>query len=97
MQVFTHPDPYPENGPALQIHRTAVRHNDQGPPSKEAGTMTTTSMLISDVAKEVQLADKGILSRTLFNEVRLKAVNSSEMVGRAGAWSPRVLTVNADC
>ena len=36
--------------------------------------MTTTSTHFSDLAKEVQPPDKGILSRTLFNDDRLKAV-----------------------
>jgi quercetin dioxygenase-like cupin family protein len=36
--------------------------------------MTTTYTHISDLAKEVQPADKGILSRTLFNDDRLKTV-----------------------
>jgi quercetin dioxygenase-like cupin family protein len=43
---------------------------------KRKGTvsMTTTYTHISDLAKEVQPPDKGILSRTLFNDDRLKAV-----------------------
>src|SRR5215813_1757140 len=36
--------------------------------------MTMTYTHISDLAKEVQPPDKGILSRTLFNDDRLKAV-----------------------
>jgi len=36
--------------------------------------MTTTYTHISDLAKETQPPDKGILSRTLFNDDRLKAV-----------------------
>jgi quercetin dioxygenase-like cupin family protein len=36
--------------------------------------MTTTYTHFSDLAKEVQPPDKGILSRTLFNEDRLKVV-----------------------
>ena len=36
--------------------------------------MTTTYTHVSDLAKEVQPPDKGILSRTLFNDDRLKAV-----------------------
>ena len=36
--------------------------------------MTLPHTLISDLAKEVQPPDKGILSRTLFGEDRLKAV-----------------------
>jgi quercetin dioxygenase-like cupin family protein len=36
--------------------------------------MNTTYTLISDLAKEVQPPDKGILSRTLHNDDRLKAV-----------------------
>jgi quercetin dioxygenase-like cupin family protein len=36
--------------------------------------MTLPYSLISDLAKEVQPPDKGILSRTLFNDDRLKAV-----------------------
>ena len=36
--------------------------------------MTTTYTHISDLAKEIQPPDKGILSRTLFNDDRLKAV-----------------------
>ena len=36
--------------------------------------MTTTYTHFSDLAKEVQPPDKGILSRTLFNDDRLKAV-----------------------
>ena len=36
--------------------------------------MTTTYTHISDLAKEVQPPDKGILSRTLYNDDRIKAV-----------------------
>src|SRR5499427_9982200 len=36
--------------------------------------MTTTYTLFSDLAKEVQPPDKGILSRTLYNDDRLKVV-----------------------
>jgi quercetin dioxygenase-like cupin family protein len=36
--------------------------------------MTTTCTHFSDLAKEVQPLDKGILSRTLFNDDRLKVV-----------------------
>jgi quercetin dioxygenase-like cupin family protein len=36
--------------------------------------MTTPYTHVLDVAKEVQPPDKGILSRTLFNDDRLKAV-----------------------
>jgi quercetin dioxygenase-like cupin family protein len=36
--------------------------------------MTTTYTPFSDLAKEVQPPDKGILSRTLFSDDRLKAV-----------------------
>jgi quercetin dioxygenase-like cupin family protein len=36
--------------------------------------MTLPYTLISDLAKEVQPPDKGILSRTLYNDDRLKAV-----------------------
>lgn len=36
--------------------------------------MTLPYTLISDLAKEVQPPDKGILSRTLFNDDRLKVV-----------------------
>jgi quercetin dioxygenase-like cupin family protein len=36
--------------------------------------MTTTYTHFSELAKEVQPPDKGILSRTLFNDDRLKAV-----------------------
>jgi quercetin dioxygenase-like cupin family protein len=36
--------------------------------------MTLPYTLISDLANEVQPPDKGILSRTLFNDDRLKAV-----------------------
>jgi quercetin dioxygenase-like cupin family protein len=36
--------------------------------------MTLHYSLISDLAKEVQPPDKGILSRTLFNDDRLKVV-----------------------
>jgi quercetin dioxygenase-like cupin family protein len=36
--------------------------------------MTTTSTHVSDLAKEVQPPAKGILSRTLFSDDRLKAV-----------------------
>jgi quercetin dioxygenase-like cupin family protein len=36
--------------------------------------MTPTYTHFSDLAKEVQPPDKGILSRTLFNDDRLKAV-----------------------
>jgi quercetin dioxygenase-like cupin family protein len=36
--------------------------------------MTTTYTHFSDLAKEVQPPDKGILSRTLFTDDRLKAV-----------------------
>ena len=36
--------------------------------------MTTTYTHFSDLTKEVQPPDKGILSRTLFNDDRLKAV-----------------------
>jgi quercetin dioxygenase-like cupin family protein len=36
--------------------------------------MTTTYTHFSDLVKEVQPPDKGILSRTLFNDDRLKAV-----------------------
>ena len=36
--------------------------------------MTTTYTHFSDLAKEVQPPDKGILSRTLFNDDRLKVV-----------------------
>ena len=36
--------------------------------------MTTTYTHFSDLAKEVQPPDKGILSRTLFSDDRLKAV-----------------------
>jgi quercetin dioxygenase-like cupin family protein len=37
-------------------------------------TMATTYTHLSDLAKEVQPPDKGILSRTLYNDDRLKAV-----------------------
>jgi quercetin dioxygenase-like cupin family protein len=36
--------------------------------------MTTTYTHFSDLAKETQPPDKGILSRTLYNDARLKAV-----------------------
>jgi quercetin dioxygenase-like cupin family protein len=36
--------------------------------------MTPTYTYVSDLAKEVQPPEKGILSRTLFSDVRLKAV-----------------------
>ena len=36
--------------------------------------MTTTYMHFSELVKEVQPPDKGILSRTLYNDDRLKAV-----------------------
>jgi quercetin dioxygenase-like cupin family protein len=36
--------------------------------------MTTTYTHVSDLAKEVQPPDRGILSRTLYNDDRLKAV-----------------------
>jgi hypothetical protein len=36
--------------------------------------MTMTYLHVSDLAKEVQPPDKGILSRTLYNDDRLKAV-----------------------
>jgi quercetin dioxygenase-like cupin family protein len=36
--------------------------------------MTTTYTHFSDPAQEVRLPDKGILSRTLYNDERLKAV-----------------------
>jgi quercetin dioxygenase-like cupin family protein len=36
--------------------------------------MVTTYTLINDLTKEIQPPDKGILSRTLFNDDRLKAV-----------------------
>ena len=36
--------------------------------------MTLPYSLVSDLTKEVQPPDKGILSRTLFNDDRLKAV-----------------------
>jgi hypothetical protein len=40
--------------------------------------MTTTYTHFSDLAKEVQPPDKGILSRTLFNDERLKAEKPGE-------------------
>ncbi len=36
--------------------------------------MTTTYTHISDLAKEIQPPDKGILSRTMFNDDRIKVV-----------------------
>jgi quercetin dioxygenase-like cupin family protein len=41
---------------------------------KGSVNMTTTYTHFSDLAKEVRPPDKGILSRTLFNDDRLKAV-----------------------
>jgi quercetin dioxygenase-like cupin family protein len=41
---------------------------------KGSVNMTTTYTHVSDLAKEVQPPDKGILSRTLFNDDRLKVV-----------------------
>src|SRR5215212_4693903 len=43
-------------------------------PPGGATTMTTAYTHFSDLAKEVQPPDEGILSRTLFNDDRLKVV-----------------------
>jgi quercetin dioxygenase-like cupin family protein len=46
----------------------------RGAPPKGAGTMTTPYTHINDLAKDVQPPDQGILSRTLHNDDRFKAV-----------------------
>jgi quercetin dioxygenase-like cupin family protein len=43
-------------------------------PPRGAAPMTLPDTLVSDLAKEVQVPDKGILSRTLSNNDRLKVV-----------------------
>jgi quercetin dioxygenase-like cupin family protein len=57
--------------------------------------MTLPYTTISDLAKEVQPPDKGILSRTLFNDDRLKAVlfgfAQSEELSEHTASMPAVL------
>jgi quercetin dioxygenase-like cupin family protein len=57
--------------------------------------MTTNHNLFLDLAKEAQPADKGILSRTLFNDDRLKAVifgfAQSEELSEHTASMPAVL------
>jgi hypothetical protein len=51
--------------------------------------MTMTYTHFSDLAKEVQPPDKGILSRTLFNDDRLKAVAISFAQGEDPNTPPR--------
>jgi quercetin dioxygenase-like cupin family protein len=57
--------------------------------------MTTAYTHISDLAKEVQPPDKGILSRTLYNDDQLKAVlfgfAQSEELSEHTASMPAVL------
>src|SRR5262245_17633968 len=57
--------------------------------------MTTTYTHFRDLAKEVQPPDKGILSRTLFNDDRLKAVifgfGQGELLSEHTASMPAVL------
>jgi quercetin dioxygenase-like cupin family protein len=57
--------------------------------------MTTTYTRFLDLAKEVQPPDKGILSRTLFNDDRLKAVAfgfaQGEKLSKHTASMPAVL------
>jgi quercetin dioxygenase-like cupin family protein len=57
--------------------------------------MTTTYTHFSDLAKEVQPPDKGILSRTLYSDDRLKAVAFSfaqgEELSEHTASTPAVL------
>ena len=57
--------------------------------------MTMTYTHFSDLAKEVQPPDKGILSRTLFNDNRLKAVlfgfGQGEELSEHAASLPAVL------
>jgi len=59
------PDPYPEDGTSVTGSQEGCPYNDQGSPSKGAATMTTTYMLFSDLTKEAQPPEKGILSGTL--------------------------------
>lgn len=58
--------------------------------------MTTTYTHFLDVAKEVQPPDKGILSRTLYNDHRLKAVifgfGQGEELSEHTASMPAILT-----
>ena len=57
--------------------------------------MTTTYTHFSDLAKEVQPPDKGILSRTLYNDDRFKAVlfgfSQGEELSEHTASMPTVL------
>jgi hypothetical protein len=50
--------------------------------------MATTYTHFSDLAKEVQPPDKGILSRTLFSDDRLKAVPSASPKARSFPNTP---------
>ncbi len=62
---------------------------------KGSVNMATTYTHISDLAKEVQPPDKGILSRTLFNDDRLKVVlfgfGQGEKLSEHTASMPAVL------
>jgi quercetin dioxygenase-like cupin family protein len=64
-------------------------------PSKERRPRTTPSTHFSDLAKEVQPPGKGILSRTLFNDDRLKVVifgfAQSEELSEHTASMPAIL------
>jgi hypothetical protein len=69
------------HGPCFQPARLGARGRNQPirtmtavSPPRGAAPMTLPYRLISELEKEVQLPDKGILSRTLFNDDRLKVV-----------------------
>jgi quercetin dioxygenase-like cupin family protein len=57
--------------------------------------MTGSYTHFVDVAKEVQAPDKGILSRTIYNDDRLKAVifglGQGEELSEHTAWMPAIL------
>jgi hypothetical protein len=55
--------------------------------------MTTTYTHFGDLAKEARPPDKGILSRTLYNDDRLKAVAMCEQCGQSFAARTSISTV----
>ena len=73
MQGLIHAEPCLEDGPALQVRKGGRPYNDQGARQKEQHHDHPYTHF-SDLAKEVQPPDKGILSRSLFSDDRLKAV-----------------------
>ena len=72
--MLTHSDPYPEDGPALQVRRGGP-FDDQGGVWEGTVTMTRPAHPISNLAQKARPRDKGYMATRILLQAGFSAVN----------------------